>query len=52
VDNLVLARLREAVGDEAGAARVIGRVPIALPITPGYRQVDSARVRLAGLVGR
>jgi len=92
VDNLVLARLREAVGDEAGAARVIGRVPVALPITPGYRstylreqgriwleagdtaeavralrryvalragaepglrgQVDSARIRLAGLVGR
>ena len=34
VTNLVTARLREAIGDTAGAARVIARVPVALPVQP------------------
>jgi hypothetical protein len=90
--NLVTARLREATGDVAGAARAIGRVEVALPVSPTYRSsylreqariglelgdtagavralrryvalradaepalragADSARARLAGLVGR
>jgi tetratricopeptide (TPR) repeat protein len=37
VANLVTARLREALGDTAGAARVIGRVPVALPSSPAFR---------------
>ena len=36
VTNLVTARLREAIGDLPGAARVIARVPTALPISPTY----------------
>ncbi|HET6576973.1 MAG TPA: protein kinase [Gemmatimonadales bacterium] len=90
--NLVTARLREAIGDLPGAARAIGRVQVALPVSPVYwstylregariagevgdtagavrgwrrflalrahaepalgAEVDSARARLAGLVGR
>ncbi|HET8835044.1 MAG TPA: hypothetical protein VFN08_09955, partial [Gemmatimonadales bacterium] len=90
--NLVTARLREATGDVTGAARAIGRVEVALPVSPTYRSsylreqariglelgdtagavralrryvalradaepalragADSARARLAGLVGR
>ena len=34
--NLVAARLRESVGDLAGAARTIGRVRVALPVSPVY----------------
>ena len=34
VTNLVAARIREAIGDQAGAARVIGRVMVALPFSP------------------
>ncbi len=37
VANLVTARLREELGDTAGAARVIGRVPVALPSSPPFR---------------
>ena len=90
--NLVTSRLRESVGDLPGAARAIGRVRVALPVSPvywstylregariaeavgdtaaavrGWRrlvalreraepplrpEVDSARARLAALVGR
>jgi tetratricopeptide (TPR) repeat protein len=92
ITNLVTARLREATGDLPGAARTIGRVQVALPVSPTYRSsylreqariglevgdtagavralrrylalranaepvlragIDSARARLAGLVGR
>ena len=34
--NLVTARLREAAGDLPGAARAIGRVRVALPVSPTY----------------
>ncbi|HEX6617433.1 MAG TPA: protein kinase [Gemmatimonadales bacterium] len=90
--NLVTARLRESIGDLPGAARAIGRVRVALPVSPVYwstylregariaeqagdtatalrdwrrfvalreraepslrLDADSARVRLAALVGR
>jgi hypothetical protein len=36
VTNLVTARLREATGDLRGAARTIGRVQVALPVSPTY----------------
>jgi serine/threonine-protein kinase len=36
ISNLVTARLREAIGDIPGAARAIGRVPVALPVSPTY----------------
>jgi tetratricopeptide (TPR) repeat protein len=50
VTNLVTARLREAIGDTAGAARVISRMPVALPIIPPYRSTylrEQARIWLA-----
>jgi hypothetical protein len=37
VTNLVSARLREAIGDLPGAARVIARVSTAVPTSPTYR---------------
>ena len=43
------ARLREAIGDLPGAARVIARVPTALPMSPTYRATylrEQARVGL------
>jgi tetratricopeptide (TPR) repeat protein len=92
ITNLVTAQLREATGDLPGAARAIGRVRVALPVSPTYQSsylreqariglevgdtaralralrryvalranaepvlragIDSARARLAGLVGR
>jgi tetratricopeptide (TPR) repeat protein len=36
ITNLVTARLRESIGDLAGAERAIGRVPVALPVSPTY----------------
>ena len=36
ITNLVTARLREATGDLPGAARTIGRVQVALPVSPTY----------------
>jgi hypothetical protein len=35
--NLVSARLRETIGDTAGARRTVARVSIALPVSPTYR---------------
>jgi tetratricopeptide (TPR) repeat protein len=49
VTNLVTARLREAIGDLPGAARVIARVPTALPVSPIYQATylrEQARVGL------
>jgi hypothetical protein len=36
ITNLLTARLRETIGDITGAARAIGRVPVALPVSPTY----------------
>jgi serine/threonine-protein kinase len=36
VTNLVTARLRESIGDLPGAARAIGRVRVALPVSPVF----------------
>jgi tetratricopeptide (TPR) repeat protein len=49
VTNLVTARLREATGDLPGAARTIGRVQVALPVSPSYRSTylrEQARIGL------
>jgi tetratricopeptide (TPR) repeat protein len=49
VTNLVTARLREAAGDLPGAARTIGRVQVALPVSPTYRSTyvrEQARIGL------
>ena len=49
VTNLVTARLREATGDLPGAARTIGRVQVALPVSPTYRSTyvrEQARIGL------
>jgi hypothetical protein len=49
ITNLVTARLREAIGDVTGAARAIGRVPVALPVSPAYGStylLQQARVGL------
>ena len=49
VTNLVTTRLREAIGDLPGAARVIARVPTAVPMSPTYRATylrEQARVGL------
>ncbi|HET9039631.1 MAG TPA: hypothetical protein VFN40_05655, partial [Gemmatimonadales bacterium] len=35
--DLVTASLREAIGDLPGAVRAIGRVPVALPLSPTYQ---------------
>jgi tetratricopeptide (TPR) repeat protein len=37
VTDLVTARLRETVGDLPGAVRAIGRVDVALPLSPTYQ---------------
>jgi serine/threonine-protein kinase len=37
VTDLVTARLRETVGDLPGAVRAIGRVEVALPVSPTYQ---------------
>src|SRR5262249_25029884 len=34
--NLVMATLREAIGDLAGARRTIGRIAVTLPVSPQY----------------
>ena len=36
VTNLVTARLREGIGDLAGARRAIGRIPVAMPVSPVF----------------
>ena len=49
VTNLVTAHLREAIGDLPGAARAIGRVPVALPVSPTYQSTylrEQARIGL------
>ena len=49
VTNLVTARLREAIGDMPGAARVIARVRVALPASPTYQSTylrNQARIWL------
>jgi tetratricopeptide (TPR) repeat protein len=49
VTNLVTTRLREAGGDLPGAARTIGRVTVALPVSPTYRSTyvrEQARIWL------
>ena len=51
VTNLVTARLREAIGDLPGAARVIARVPTALPVSPTYR-ATYLREQARGTPGR
>jgi hypothetical protein len=48
VTNLVTARLREAIGDLPGAARVIARVSTATPLSPTYR---STYLRNQGRIG-
>jgi hypothetical protein len=49
VTNLVTARLREQMGDLRGAARSIGRVQVAMPVSPTYRSTylrEQARIGL------
>lgn len=37
VTNLVTARLREALGDVAGARRAAGRIFVEIPVSPAYQ---------------
>jgi tetratricopeptide (TPR) repeat protein/TolB-like protein len=49
IANLVMAQLRQAIGDLPGAARAIGRVPVALPVPPVYGStylLEQARIGL------
>jgi len=49
ITNLVTARLREAIGDQTGAVRAIGRVRVTLPVSPPYGStylLEQARIGL------
>jgi tetratricopeptide (TPR) repeat protein len=49
VTNLVTARLREEIGDLRGAERAIGRVQVAMPVSPTYGSTylrEQARIGL------